>query len=282
MNTTITKNIIATIAYYDVFDYPLTSFEIWKYFLTDTLESISYREVIEHIVKKRLRRGKLAIAKQKGVLRLVRWLRYIPFIRMIALTGSLAMKNSEASGDWDLLIVLRTGHIWTGRALCTALIHIFGRRRHSEDIADRACLNYWITSQSLEIGTKDLFSSNEYYFITPLFGFDEYQKFQRSNMWIRRFHPQFAELKTPHLFCIHDTAWIRFVRNIGEVLLSDVALESLMRRIQKKKILNNPLTDLQGSLIEATDRSLIFLPKPQGPSVYEKYKKNMSNLEALA
>lgn len=305
MGQNLAKSIIATIAYYDVFDYPLTPFEIWKYLLDDSLQTVGLQDVLDALeiesvkraigtsqgmyfvqgrkmlVKRRLRRGKLAIGKLKGVRRLVFWLRYMPFVRMIALTGSLAMKNSEVSGDWDLLIVLRSGHIWTGRAVCTALLHIFGKRRHSEDIADRACLNYWITTQSLEIITKDLFSSNEYFFITPLFGFQEFQKFQDKNQWIRRFRPQYHGAQIAHLLCICDSFVAKMTRDIAEILLSDPFLEQKLKALQKKKIAENPKTHLPGSLIEATDNALIFLPKPQGPKVFEKFKQRLSEIEAL-
>jgi hypothetical protein len=305
MNTSLSKSIIATITYYDVFDYPMTSFEIWKYLLNEgslensledivmTLETESVRRYVGHVqglyflqgrrllVRKRLMRGKLSIAKMKGVKRLVFWLRFVPFVRMIALTGSLAMKNSEASGDWDLLIVLRSGHIWMGRTLLTGFLQLFGMRRHGEDVADRACLNYWITTQSLEIITKDLFSSNEYFFITPLFGFKEFQRFQESNQWIRRFRPQYTVTQLAHIFCISDSPLAKLIRDIGEIFLGDVVLEQKLARLQKKKIHNNPKTHLTGSLIEATDKALIFLPQPQGPKVFERFKQRLSEIESF-
>jgi hypothetical protein len=312
MNTNLSRSIIATIAYYDVFDYPLTTFEIWKYLLNEssqsesatqgrislediakTLEVEAVKRYIGHsqgmyflqgrrlLVKRRMRRGKLSIAKQKGVHRLVFWLRFVPFVRMVALTGSLAMKNSEVSGDWDLLIILRSGHIWMGRALLTGLLQIFGKRRHGEDVANRACLNYWITTQSLEIITKDLFSSNEYFFITPLFGFGEFQKFQEKNQWIERFRPQYIVTQSAHLLCLDDVWLAKFVRDIGEIFLGDRSLEQKFSILQKKKITANPKTHLMGSLIESTDKALIFLPKPQGPKVFEKFKQRLSELEAL-
>ena len=36
MNSDLAKNILATIAYYDCLDYPLTSFEVWKYLIQIT------------------------------------------------------------------------------------------------------------------------------------------------------------------------------------------------------------------------------------------------------
>lgn len=307
--TTLSKNIIATIAYYDIFDYPMTSFEIWKYLVRDTvfssddevervslgdvvreLESDTVRRAIgndsglyflhgkQTLVKRRLERGKTAIGKLKGVARLAKLLRFFPFVRMVALTGSLAMKNSKASGDWDLFVVMRSGHIWTGRAFFTSVLHMLGIRRHGKKVRDRACLNYWVTTDSREIVTKDLFSSNEYFFIVPLFNFVEFQKFQESNQWIDRFRVQYRVNQLPHLLCVEDFWLSRLVRDIFEIILSDPWLETKLATLQKKKIEANPKTKLFGSFIEATDKALIFLPKPQGPIVFEKFKKRMGEL----
>lgn len=312
MDVNLSRSVLATITYYDVFNYPLTAFEIWKYLLVETshydpsnertsialedivhvLETESIRKNVRSsqgfyflegrrsIVDTRLHRGKLAIEKMRGVRRLVFFLRFIPFVRMVALTGSLAMKNSSSKGDWDLLIVLRAGHIWTGRALLTTLLHLFRIRRHGEDIADRACLNFWITTKSLNILMKDVFSSNEYFFITPLFGFQEFKRFQSENMWIRRFRPNYEPTVLSPLPCMRDSWLARITRDIGEIFLSDRFIELKLSVWQKKKINDNPKTHQPGSLIEATDEALIFLPKPQGPLVFEKFKRRMSELNA--
>lgn len=309
--THLSKDILATIAYYDTFQYPLTGFEIWKYLLTlkseeetsqdvvvslgdvtRTLQSDSLEKWIEErsgfyflkgrrkLVKKRLKRGKIAIRKLKGVRRLVKWLRFVPYVRMVALTGSLAMHNSDAEGDWDLLVVLRPGHIWTGRTLVTGLLQLMGQRRHGDHTKDRACLNYWITSDSLEIITKDLFSSSEYFFLSPLFGRDEFKRFQMKNRWITRFRAHYGMTELPSLLLVPDAFFARATRNIGEILFSDQAIERWLASWQKEKIEKNPKTHLPGSLIEATDKALIFLPEPQGPHVFETFKRKMSELEA--
>jgi predicted nucleotidyltransferase len=309
MNT-LPKNILATVAYYDVFDYPLTGFEIWKYLvntstqdkeamravsLCETLKALEGDSLRRHvetnqgfyflkgrkkIVVQRLWSGKIAISKLKRVRRLASWLRLVPYVRMVALTGSLAMKNSDPDSDWDFLVVLRSGHIWTGRTLVTGFLHLIGKRRYADKVKDRACLNYWITSDSLEIITKDLFSSHEYFFLVPLFGAKELQRFRIKNGWIERFRPNYTSLELPHRLLMPDTLPFRIIRNIGEILLSDQFVERKLAAWQKRKIEANPKTRLPGSLIEATEKALIFLPKPQGPRVFESFKKRMSEIEA--
>ncbi len=194
----LSRNILETIIYYDILDFPLTSFEIWKYLtvaeenadekdecsLGDVVEALESRDLKKHIeefwgfyflkgrkelVERRIQNDKNSIAKFKIAERVAWWLRFVPFVRMVAVTGTLAMKNSEKNSDIDFLVVLEKGRIFTGRLLVTLTVHLLGKRRYKKKIKNRICLNYFITVGSLEIKRQDLFAANEYSFIYPLF-----------------------------------------------------------------------------------------------------------------
>lgn len=302
----LTKNIIATLAYYDVMGYPLTVFEVWKHFLAVenevsreevTLSAIS--EAITMLVKdgrirqdrgfyflpdrnglveQRLSEGKVSVARLKRVRRLAGFLRFVPFVRMIGATGSLAMEKGAKESDWDLLIVLRKDFIFTGRAIVTLFLQCIGKRRHGEKTKNRACLNYFLTDESLEIGTKDLYSAHEYRFLIPLFGWETYRKFEMANRWIIRFQPQFSLTEKPSFFLIADSRLAVRCRAFLEWVLGHVVLETHLRSWQQKKIWRNPLSKLETSYIEATDRALIFLPKPRGPRTFVAFRDRLADL----
>ena len=303
--------ILETVAYYDVFDYPLTEFEVWKLLLMsdgegmsapdisfrmveETLEGSYLRKRLgrargfvflrgrERLIALRLERQRIADRNIRGARRIASILRFFPFVRMVGLTGSLSMKNADRGSDWDFFIVLRSGYIWTGRATVTALLHLFGLRRHGNHIAHRACLNFWVTTRSLEIRLKDLFSSSEYFFIIPLFGEAVFRTFQQSNVWIRWFRPHFRVTRLPHVALLPDTSLARFSRMVGEILLAGLGLESVLRRVQKRKIAANPKTNTSEGIIEATDEALVFLPHPRGPKIFESFRHRMSDIETAA
>ncbi len=305
------RAILETVAYYDVFDYPLTEFEVWKLLLVSDGEGasapdISFRMVEEtldgsylrkrlgrmrgfvflrgrdRLVALRMERQRIADRNIRSVRRVAGIMRFFPFVRMVGLTGSLSMKNADRGSDWDFFIVLRSGYIWTGRATVTVLLHLFGLRRHGDHIARRACLNFWVTTRSLEIRLKDIFSSSEYFFIIPLFGEAVFQRFQRSNEWIRRFRPHFSVTEISHGALLVDTPLARFSREIGEILLVGLGLEPVLRRLQKRKIAANPKTSASEGIIEATDEALVFLPHPRGPKVFESFRRRMSDIETAA
>ena len=309
MSESLTKHILTTIVYYDVMDYPMTGFEIWKYLtkinnseaveedqkygLLDVLQALDEDKLKKHIeefrgfyflrgrqklVSQRIRRNKIAEKLYRTILGVAKVLRFAPFVRMLAVTGRLAMKNTQEKSDLDLMVVLKHGKIFTGRIIVTLIVHILGKRRHDGRIADRVCLNYFITTKSLEINLKDIYSSSEYSFILPIFGFKIFRKFQMKNRWIRNYKVNYDIDEIANLKMLKDDYLIRFIRKMGEGILKFDFIEKALKGWQINRINKNPKTHQPGSIIIANDESLIFLPEPQGPIIYEKFKEKLSSL----
>jgi predicted nucleotidyltransferase len=311
----VATNILATINYYDVLDYPLTSFEIWKYLLkyqklirqpvdkdqksieTDgsyslfeiikTLEEDGIKKYIEQLhgfyflkgrgelVDQRIERNKISERKYKIFRRVVFWLRLVPYVRMIAVTGRMAMKNAEPKSDLDLFVAIKGGKIFTGRTLVTLLVHFMRRRRYSHKITDRICLNYFISDSELEISVKDLFASSEYFFMLPLFGQETFRRFQKENIWIKDYHPNFTENEMDNLKMLEDNFFTKNIRRVGEFIFQASFIESNLKKWQVQRIERDPRTHLEGSLVMADDNALVFLPSPQGPKVFEKFREKL-------
>ncbi|MFA6973505.1 MAG: nucleotidyltransferase domain-containing protein [Parcubacteria group bacterium] len=307
-NSELQKNILTTVAYYDAMDYPMTSFEVWKYLtrigeqeaasgeqyslvaVMSGLENENLKKIIEEyrgfyflrgrkdLVAQRLERNKISNQKIKKLVKIGKWLRFVPFVRMLAVTGSLAMKNAEPGSDLDLLVVLRHGKIFTGRFLVTALLQLLGKRRHGVKINNRACLNYFVTDKSLEISLKDVFSASEYSFMLPIFGWHNFQKFQRHNEWLKKYKPNFQPDALPNLKFIHESFYSWRLRQLGELIFSFNFLENKLKQWQLQKIEKNPKTHQNESLIIANDEMLIFLPEPQSPQIFEKFKAGLAGI----
>ncbi|EKE19975.1 MAG: hypothetical protein ACD_8C00073G0003 [uncultured bacterium] len=311
MSKKLEKNILATIIYYDGLNYPLTSFELWKYLIrTDyysnntTIPSIALSQVINEIngnelakfvehfngfyflkgrkdlVSRRILNNKISAKKIKKLEWIVKCLRFVPFVRMIGATGGLAMKNAHHGSDLDLFVVLKYGKIWTGRTLVTGLVHFLGKRRHGKKVSDRVCLNFFITDESLEVITKDLFSASEYMFLFPLFGSETYHRFQIKNRWIQNMKPTYAlrEIDPPKI--ISDCAFSKNIRSLGELLLGWNFFENFLKKVERKRIMLNPKTHQEGSMVYANDDALVFLPAPHGPVIFEKFKEKIDQLIA--
>lgn len=298
----LSKDILDTVTYYDVFDYPLSVFEIWKHLLTLQEEEVrpsTYGEVYvavraevsrgtlvwergfvflsgrQGLVTERIRREKLSAAKLRRMQRLALLLRCVPYVRFAGATGSLSLKYGDLESDWDLFVVLRAGKIWTGRVILTGILFMLGKWRHGKKIRNRACLNYFVTDESLEIGTQDLFSAHEYRFMIPLFAYTLFQKFELKNRWMARFKPNFSLSEIRPFWCQERTLTALRVQRWLERIIDLFPVEAFLGRRQKARIAHNPKTHWEGSYIEANDRMLIFLPRPRGPRVYEAFKQRL-------
>lgn len=304
MSYQLSKNILATVAYYDAMDFPLTAFEVWKHLIAHDREaavdqSCSLGEIVaalapsrrservaeqdgfyclagrEALIAERIRMEKISAGKLRR-LRVLSWLiARVPFVHMFGAAGSLSMKHAGRGSDWDVFVVLRSGRIWIGRTLLTGILHLIGKRRHGDRVNDRVCLNYFVTDDNLRIGMKDLFSAHEYRFLVPLYNFRLFQIFELKNAWIKEYKPNFHLTVLPSLWTVGIGRTSRRVKAFFERLLALPKLERRLASWQQGKIARNPKTHIEGSMIEAHDRALIFLPHPRGPKVFERFKKRL-------
>ncbi len=317
MSSNLSKYVLTTLAYYDALDYPMTAFEIWKYLtrmepietgeekmtlanVIKELEGDKLRRFIctsegfyflrgrENLVKQRLERNKIAEKKLKIAIKIAKILRFVPFVRMVAVSGRLAMKNTEKKSDLDFLIVLKNRKIFTGRLLVTLTVHLLGKRRYGTKIEDRACLNHFLNKKYLEINLKDdfsepeyFFSASEYYFLLPLFGSKTFQKFREKNIWMKKYKVNYGIFEESNLKFVEDFCPAKIIRKIGEKIFQADFIEERLKKWQMERIAKDPRTHRAGSVIIANDKKMVFLPEPQGVKTYEKFCKKLSELSLL-
>lgn len=138
----------------------------------DLLDLRQAREVISRSVLKELRQP-LAL-----VLRM-------PFVRMVALSGSLAHLNAGGEADLDLFVITKANRVWSVTTTLLVLARVFGWRR-------RLCLNYVISESHLAVEPDDLFSANQIVHLRPLSGEEVYRRFIAANPFVQRMYPNFS------------------------------------------------------------------------------------------
>ena len=194
-------SVFHTLAYSDVFDYPLTAGEICRY-LTST--KASSEEVVraladeilfarvgeyytlhgrEQVVETRKRRAGIASRLWPKAARYGRIIAALPFVRMVAVTGSLAMNNTDEGQDVDYMIVTAPRHLWT----CRALALLVARFAKLEGIS--LCPNYLLTTHALELKEQSLYVAHELAQMIPLSGLDIYRELRRLNAWTDDYLP---------------------------------------------------------------------------------------------
>jgi hypothetical protein len=111
-------------------------------------------------------------------------IRSIPFVRMVALSGSLAHLNGDSDADLDLFVITRPGRVWTVAVSTLVLARVLGWRK-------RLCLNYVVSERALMVSPADLFSANQIVHLQPLCGETMYHRFLDANRFVERFYPNF-------------------------------------------------------------------------------------------
>lgn len=117
--------------------------------------------------------------------------KFIPFIDLVFAAGSLATGNINENSDFDVIVGVRRGRIFTARFLCILFFELIGWRRGKNDKAesasDKICLSHFVTPDSFRLSPphnnywKILYSS-----LVPVYGSPELiQKFWDANQdWI--------------------------------------------------------------------------------------------------
>jgi predicted nucleotidyltransferase len=194
-----------SIYYHDLFDYPLTFADLIRWKSPDNIDSqkISVTGMNgyyllrgrERLVYKRILRARISAQKMEIAKRASKVLSFVPGIKMVAVTGSLAMENSKEESDIDLMIITKKARLWTSRALVYLVMRLFNlqtRRFADKNQQDKLCLNMWIDESDITWKTSDrnFYTAHELAQITPLINKDlAYEKLLSKNSWILKYWP---------------------------------------------------------------------------------------------
>lgn len=194
-NDTLARAILETLAYSDVFDYPLRLEEIHRYLpvradLNAVRQALSGWQDVQAgyyhlpgraaVVALRVEREAHSRALLPTAVRYGRWLGALPFVRMVALTGSLAVLNAPGHADLDYLLVTARDRVWTARAFALLLNRM---------TPHTLCPNLLLSESSLAWPVHDLYSARELMQMRPITGAVVYRRLLQANAWVQDFLP---------------------------------------------------------------------------------------------
>jgi predicted nucleotidyltransferase len=198
--------------------------------------------------------------REKLIKRFVPDLRFIPFVRGVAVGGSQSLGQSKEKSDIDLLVILDPKFLWLGRVFVTAYFQLTGHRRHGKKIANRFCLNHYLAG-SIEVSEeRDLYNAMEYLRLRPEVFPQATQQFVSNNLeWIRQFFPNanpktFVAQKKPGLQQVFE---VFFNNQLG------TWVNKQLGQWQMKRILrgNPPVANQTELSFHSKERKFAFLAK---------------------
>lgn len=200
--------VLKPLIYFSLFDHPLTEDEVFKY--SEVQNKDQLREDIDALIKKgiikrdgdfllfekdhqhtlrRVMGNKEAEAIMPRAEKTARFISKFPFIKGVAISGSLSKGYFDAESDFDFFVITKAKRVWITRTLIALYKRLFLSNSHKE-----FCVNYYVSTETLEIEEKNRFTATEIVTVIPVYGTSIFSEFYDHNKWVSEFFPN-ADLK---------------------------------------------------------------------------------------
>ncbi len=292
---------LATLAYFDLFDYPLKLQELHDYFLGEqpSLHELKifldeHKDLISHqdgyyffkgrnlIILTREERQKISRQYWKKVRRYLPFILFVPFIKMVGICNTLAINNAAKESDIDLFIVAKKGRLFFVRFLTVLLFGALGVRRHGNKIAGRFCLSFYtddtvLNLEKIQAGPEDIYLPYWILTMKPVYGPETYPQFVKENVWIHKYFDRSPSM-TGHFL---PKNILRFFAWLKELLWQGKWgdwVEKKLRSFQMKRHQRN-LTELPSEAsIVVNDHMLKFHNIDRRKDIAQRFEKRLKEL----
>jgi predicted nucleotidyltransferase len=192
--------VLDALIYGDAFDCAVTFDELWRYSRVgierDDLRrrlrddpALSRLVVGGHdfycfddrpqLLARRPERVRRARRLERRASRVARFLRHVPFVRGVALTGSAAAGDADRHDDVDMLVIVAAGRLGTAFLFLAPISRLAGRRLF--------CPNYYISEAALGLHPSTVYFARELAQARTILGDGE--RLWSENPWLRETFP---------------------------------------------------------------------------------------------
>lgn len=200
-----TVDSIEVIAYFDIFNHPLTKTEI-ENLSNKKFDNVAQQDLlfeykgyysinknVKEFVEERLKKEKEAEKYIKKLPFFVSLISKFPFIRGIAISGSLSKGVMYADGDIDYFIITAKDRLW----ICRSFLVLF-KKIFLLNSKKYFCVNYFVDENNLKIQDQNIFTAVEISFLIPVYNELLINQLKEENAWTKDYFSKFKHsLKFP-------------------------------------------------------------------------------------
>ena len=176
--------ILKTLVYFDIFDYPLSEKDIKNFlgcyisdeifasallqllldkiiFRVDQFYSLqNNRQRAEERIQGNLRAQSLIVKAT----RIGAFLYKFPYVRAVAVSGSLSKNYADKKADIDFFIITKANRLWIARTI----LHLFKKFTFLVGKENFFCMNYFVDEEALVIPEKNIYTAVEIVTLLPI------------------------------------------------------------------------------------------------------------------
>src|SRR5260370_14168322 len=199
------RSLLVTLIYADLFDHALPRDELHRYLIGQAASAAAVAAMLDNDAELRFRiaetddrfclngrRHLATIRRKRAAASAELWpvaKRYgarigrLPFVRLVGVTGALAMNNARPVDDIDLFILVQPGRLWLCRLLVLGVVKLAARGGYV------VCPNFLLSTDHRWLSERNLFTAHEVVQMVPLERNPWYRAFIEANGWVADFLP---------------------------------------------------------------------------------------------
>jgi hypothetical protein len=197
---------LKTILYFSIFNYPLKLDEIYNFSVSrnkeriqEDLDELVSKNIIVKVndyylaghnlnhIEKRIKGNQMAVNALVKARKKAAFIAKFPFVEAVGVSGSLSKGYYDKDSDIDFFVITKPNKLWLCRTFLMLYkkIFLFNSRKYF-------CINYFMSSSSLEVQEKNRFTATEIKTLIPLQGKKPFEEFYRQNTWVSEIFAEFV------------------------------------------------------------------------------------------
>ncbi|WP_242085151.1 nucleotidyltransferase domain-containing protein [Aestuariivivens sediminis] len=214
-------DVLKTILYFSIFNYPVTKDEVLKFSNCKTLEEVhlELENLLEariiykfgdyysktnnsQFIEKREMGNRMAKKVMPKALKRAYLISQFPFVKGVAFSGAFSKGYFDQDGDIDFFIITEANRLWVARTLLILYKKLFllNSRKYF-------CVNYFLSESALKISEQNRFTAMEIATLIPLYGQTHFDLFFKKNNWFLNYFSNISTQDKIREICDIRPAW---------------------------------------------------------------------------